>query len=81
MALAFSLATNSASLEMSSASTFELSSFFRVIAIHPLPVPKSIISIFWFLNNWFDFLIVFSTNNSVSNLGINTDSFTLIIFP
>ena len=41
-----SLITMSRQFDISRASTLELISFFKVIAMHPLPVPKSIISIF-----------------------------------
>ena len=80
LSIAFSFAKSKASFEISSAVTFASRLFLSAIAIHPLPVPKSIIFIF-LLNSSLAYLIVLSTSNSVSNLGISTLSSTFIVCP
>ena len=52
--LAFNLATFKASIDISTASTSQSISFFKVIAIHPLPVPKSTIDTFNRLQTLYD---------------------------
>ena len=75
-----SLATLIAPSDISTASIFELVFLAIVIAIHPEPVPISK-TLTCLLNVFLIYLIVFSTNSSVSNLGISTSLFTYIIFP
>ena len=80
-AFAFSLATSNASLLISIKSTSEFgNSFFKVNPITPLPHPISKMFILS-LKFCFIYFIVFSTNSSVSNLGINTFSLIINLFP
>ena len=68
-------------MEISTASTLQFNSLFNVIAIHPLPVPKSIISRLFLSKYLSIYLIVLLTSSSVSNLGIKTFLFTKILYP